>query len=148
MAQDNPREEPQRGYAESFGVGLEREAISTDLAPAAVGPYSQAIRVDNSVFTAGQVGLDPATGEFVEGGIQAQTRRALQNVSAVLEAAGTSLGNVVKVTVFLADMDDFGKMNEVYADFFPDDPPARSAVQVARLPLDALVEIEAIAFIE
>ncbi|RME44089.1 MAG: RidA family protein [Chloroflexi bacterium] len=148
MAQDSPSQQPERGFAESYSVGPEREVITTDKAPAAVGPYSQAIRVDNSVFTAGQIAIDPRTGKLVEGDIQAQTRQVLQNLSAVLEAAGTSLANVVKTTVFLADLSDFAAMNEVYAEFFPDGPPARSAVQVARLPLDALIEIEAIAFIE
>lgn len=148
MAQDSPSGSPQRGYAESFGVGLEREVIITDKAPTPVGPYSQAIRVDQSIFAAGQVGLDPATGKLVQGDIKAQTRQALENLSAVLEAAGTSLGNVVKTTVFLSDLDDFGNMNEVYAEYFSDRPPARSAVQVARLPLDALIEIEAIAIVE
>lgn len=148
MPPDTTPQQPQHGYAESFGVGLQREVIHTDQAPAAVGPYSQAIRVDNSIFTAGQVALDPTTGELVEGGIQTQTRRVLQNLTAVLKAAGTSLDNVVKTTVFLADMDDFKAMNEVYAEFFPNEPPARSAVQAARLPLDALIEIEAIAVIE
>ncbi|MFQ5341007.1 MAG: RidA family protein [Anaerolineae bacterium] len=127
---------------------MEREVIRTDHAPVPVGPYSQAIRVDNSVFTAGQIGLDPATGKLVDGGIQSQTRQVLQNLSAVLEAAGTSLEHVVKTTVFLSDLDDFGEMNEVYAEFFADHPPARSAIQAARLPLDALIEIEAVAIVE
>ncbi|MFQ5593022.1 MAG: RidA family protein [Anaerolineae bacterium] len=127
---------------------MEREVIRTEGAPAPVGPYSQAIRVDNSIFTAGQIGLDPTTGKLVDGDIQAQTRQVLQNLSAVLEAAGTSLDKVVKTTVFLSDLNDFGAMNEVYAEFFTDHPPARSAVQVARLPLDALIEIEAVAIVE
>jgi 2-iminobutanoate/2-iminopropanoate deaminase len=148
MAQDSPSGQPQPGYAEPFGIGLERQVVVTDKAPAAVGPYSQAIRVDHTVFTAGQIALDPATGKFVEGGIRAQTRQVLQNLSAVLQAAGTSLDNVVKTTVFLANLDDFKDMNEVYAEFFPGHPPARSAVQAARLPLDALIEIEAIAVVE
>lgn len=148
MTQDSTSQQPQRGYAESYGVGLEHEVIETDKVPAPVGPYSQAIRVDNSVFVAGQIGLDAATGKLVDGDIKAQTRQALQNLSAVLEAAGTTLNNVVKTTVFLADLDDFADMNEVYAEFFADHPPARSAVQVARLPLDALIEIEAIAIVE
>ncbi|MBS1253971.1 MAG: 2-iminobutanoate/2-iminopropanoate deaminase [Anaerolineales bacterium] len=147
MTQASSSQEPQRGRTESYGVGLEREVILTEEAPAPVGPYSQAIRVDSSVFVAGQVGMDPATGELADG-IDAQTRQALQNLAAVLGAAGGSLNNVVKTTVFLADLDHFTQMNEVYAEFFPGDPPARSAVQVARLPLDALVEIEAIGIIE
>lgn len=126
---------------------MQREIISTDKAPAAVGPYSQAVRVGDFVFTAGQIPLDPATGQFVEGGIEAQTWQALTNVSAVLEAAGTSLSNVVKTTVFLANMGEFKAMNGVYAGFFPGAPPARSAIQAAALPLGARIEIEAIAVI-
>ncbi len=147
MTQASSSQEPQRGYTGSYGVGLEREVIFTEEAPAPVGPYSQAIRVDSSVFVAGQVGMDPATGELAAG-IGAQTRQALQNLAAVLEASGGSLDNVVKTTVFLADLDHFAQMNEVYAEFFTDNPPARSAVQVARLPLDALIEIEAIGVVE
>jgi 2-iminobutanoate/2-iminopropanoate deaminase len=124
---------------------MKREIIATDQAPGAVGPYSQAVRVGDFVFTAGQIPLDPATGQMVEGGIEAQARQALTNVSAVLEAAGTSLANVVKTTVFLADMGEFKAMNGVYAEFFPDAPPARSAVQAAALPLGARIEVEAIA---
>ncbi len=141
-------EPPEQEYPETFGIGAERQVVHTDRAPAAVGPYSQAIRVDHTVFTAGQVGIDPQTGQLVEGGIAAQTRQALQNLAAVLEAAGTSLANVVKTTVFLADMGDFAEMNRVYAEFFAEAPPARSTVQVAGLPLGALVEIEAIALVE
>lgn len=122
-----------------------RQVIATENAPAAVGPYSQAIKANGFVYTAGQIPLDPATGKIVEGDIQAQTQRALQNVQAVLEAAGSNLGNVVKTTVFLQNMADFGAMNEVYARFFEQGPPARSAVEVARLPLGVHVEIEAIA---
>ncbi|HIC94103.1 MAG TPA: RidA family protein [Anaerolineae bacterium] len=123
---------------------MKREIISTDKAPAAVGPYSQAVRVGDLVFTAGQVALDPATGKLVEGGIEEQTRQVLQNLAAVLEAAGSSLDRVVKTTVFLKDMGDFAAMNAVYAEFFPTDPPARSTVEVSDLALGALVEIEAI----
>ena len=123
---------------------MKREIISTDKAPTAVGPYSQAVRVGDLVFTAGQVALDPATGKLVEGGIEEQTRRVLQNLAAVLEAAGSSLDRVVKTTVFLKDMGDFAAMNAVYAEFFPTDPPARSTVEVSALALGALVEIEAI----
>jgi 2-iminobutanoate/2-iminopropanoate deaminase len=126
---------------------MHREIIATDKAPAAVGPYSQAVRVGDFVFTAGQVPLDPATGQMVEDNIEAQTRQALTNLSAVLEAAGTSLANVVKTTVFLADMGEFKAMNGVYAGFFPGAPPARSAIQAAALPLGARVEIEAIAIV-
>ncbi|MFQ6058888.1 MAG: RidA family protein [Anaerolineae bacterium] len=138
----------QVGRVEIFDVGPERRIIATDKAPAAVGPYSQAVRVDNSVFTAGQIAIDPATGALIEGDIAAQTRQVLQNLSAVLEAAGSSLDQVIKTTVYLADMDDFAAMNEVYAQFFSTDPPARSTVQVARLPLEALVEIEAVAVVD
>ncbi|MEJ2558256.1 MAG: RidA family protein [Anaerolineae bacterium] len=126
---------------------MNREIITTDKAPAAVGPYSQAVRMGDFVFTAGQVPLDPATGQMVAGDIEAQTRQALTNLSAVLEAAGTDLANVVKTTVFLADIGEFKLMNSVYAEFFPDAPPARSAVQAAALPLGARVEIEAVAVI-
>ncbi len=124
---------------------VQRQPIHTDKAPKAIGPYSQAIRVGDLVFCAGQTPLDPATGNMVEGDIEAQTRRVLQNLSAVLQAAGTSLARSVKTTVFLKDMNDFQRMNAVYAEFFPQDPPARSTVQVARLPRDAAVEIEVVA---
>jgi 2-iminobutanoate/2-iminopropanoate deaminase len=129
-------------------MSWERTIIKTDQAPAAVGPYSQAVRIGNLVYTAGQIPLDPATGKLVEGTIEAQTRRVLENLKAVLEAAGSSLTNVVKTTVFLQDMGDFGAMNGVYAQFFGASPPARSAVEVAALPLGAEVEIEAVAFVE
>ena len=139
---------PERGYAESLNVGLERLVIQTDDAPAAIGPYSQAIRVDSSVFTAGQIPLDPATGKLVDGDIKVQARQVMNNLSAILTSAGTSLANVVKTTIFLVDMDHFADLNAVYGEFFEADPPARSTVQVSRLPLDALVEIEAIAIVE
>jgi len=129
-------------------MNWERTVIATDQAPAAVGPYSQGIRAGKFVFTAGQIPMDPATGKLVGGDIQAQTRRVLQNVQAVLEAAGASLANVVKVTVFLLDMGNFKAMNEVYAEFFTANPPARSAVQAAALPLGVDIEIEAIALID
>jgi 2-iminobutanoate/2-iminopropanoate deaminase len=124
----------------------EKEVIATNDAPKALGPYSAGIRAGNMVFSAGQVGIDPATGKMVEGGIEAQTRQVLHNVQAVLRAAGSDLDRVVKTTVFIQDMNDFSKMNAVYGDFFKDKPPARSTVQVAALPLGAAVEIEAIAF--
>jgi reactive intermediate/imine deaminase len=120
-----------------------KNVIETDDAPEAVGAYSQGTATENLVFTAGQVPLTP-DGEMVEGGVAEQTERALKNVSAVLEAGGSSLEDAVKVTVFLNDIDDFGKMNEVYQGFFDDEPPARSAVEVGEVPLDAAVEIEAI----
>lgn len=124
-----------------------KQVISTEKAPSAIGPYSQAIRIGNLVFCSGQIPIDPATGEFVSGGIKEQTEQVLKNLTAVLESAGATLQNVVKTTVFLADMNDFATMNEVYAKFFSDNKPARSTVQAARLPRDARVEIECIAII-
>jgi len=126
---------------------LKKKPISTDKAPKAIGPYSAAVSTDQMVFTSGQLGMDPASGALVKGGIQAQTRQALTNLKFVLEAGDTNLDNVVKVTVFLQDMGEFSLMNEVYAEFFKKDCPARSAVQVAALPKNAAVEIEAIAII-
>lgn len=126
---------------------MKKTSIKSENAPAAIGPYSPAIIANGLVFTAGQTGGDPATRKLVEGGITAQTRQTLNNVKAVLEAAGTSLDNVVKTTVFLADMNDFAAMNAVYGEFFPTPYPARSTVQVARLPGDAMVEIETIAVV-
>jgi len=126
-------------------AALSSQVIQTDQAPKAIGPYSQAQRVGDFIFTAGQVGLDPQSGQIVEGGIQAQTRQVLNNLSAVLEAAGSSLANVVKTTVFVQDLGEFAQMNTVYAEFFPETRPARSTVQVAALPRGALVEIECIA---
>ena len=120
-------------------------AISTTNAPAAIGPYSQAIKVGELVFVSGQLPIDPATGAFAEGGIKERTRQSLTNMKAILEEAGTSMANVVKTTVFLADMNDFAAMNEVYAEFFAAPFPARSAVAVKTLPKGALVEIECIA---
>ena len=122
-----------------------RSVIHTEHAPKAIGPYSQAIRSGGFVYTAGQVGFNPASGQIVEGGIEAQTRQALHNIKAILEAAGTSLDRVVKTTVFMADLSQFSAMNAVYAEFFPSNPPARSTFQVAALPRNALIEIEAIA---
>ena len=122
------------------------KVISTKKAPAAIGPYSQAIRVGNLVYTSGQLPIDPATGVFPEGGIKAQTRQSLLNVKAILEEAGLTMSNVVKTTVFMADMNDFADMNAVYASFFTEPYPARSAVAVKTLPKGALVEIEVIAF--
>jgi 2-iminobutanoate/2-iminopropanoate deaminase len=122
-----------------------REIVATEAAPQAIGPYSQAIVVGDFVFTSGQIPIDPQTGVFVEGGIAEQTRQVLRNLAEVLRAAGTSLEAVVKTTVYLADMDDFAAMNEVYGRYFSNEPPARSTVQAARLPRDARVEIDAIA---
>jgi len=124
-----------------------KKIISTGNAPKAIGPYSQAVCIDNLVFTAGQIGLDPGTMELVEGGVEAQTRRALTNLKHVLESADSGLNFVIKSTVFLADMADFSAMNAVYAEFFPENPPARSTVQAAGLPKAALVEIECVALI-
>ena len=119
--------------------------ISTKQAPAAIGPYSQAIQVGNLVYTSGQIPIDPATGTFVEGGIKEQTRQSLSNVRAILEEAGLTMANVIKTTVFLADMADFAEMNAVYAEFFTEPYPARSAVAVKTLPKGALIEIEVVA---
>jgi len=124
-----------------------KEIIATDKAPRAIGPYSQAVRAGNLLFASGQIPIDPATGEFVAGGIAEQTEQVMRNLSAVFEAAGVSLNHVVKTTVFLADMDDFTAMNEVYGRFFAENPPARATVQAARLPRDAKVEIEATAVV-
>ncbi|MBK9302566.1 MAG: RidA family protein [bacterium] len=124
---------------------MSRKVLATPQAPAAVGPYSQGVAAAGLVFTAGQIGLDPATGKFVPGGVVEQARRALDNARAVVEAGGATLADVVKVTVFLADMGDFAAFNEVYREFFTADYPARSAVGVAALPVGALVEVEMIA---
>ena len=122
-----------------------RKIIHTDQAPKAVGPYSQAIRTDALLFTSGQIALDPASGKLVEGGIEDQTRQVMANLKAVLEAAGSDFSRVVKATVFLADINDFAAFNAVYAQYFQAEPPARSAFQVAALPLGAQVEIEMVA---
>lgn len=122
-----------------------KEIISTENAPGAIGPYSQAIKAGGMLFCSGQIPIDTATGEFVEGGVVEQTEQVLRNLKAVLEAAGAGISNVVKTTVFLADMNDFAAMNEVYAKYFDADKPARATVQAARLPRDARVEIECIA---
>ena len=124
-----------------------KKIISTDKAPRAIGPYSQAIRTGSFVFTAGQVGFNPATMEIVEGGIEAQTRQVLTNLKHVLDAADSGLNFVVKTTVFLQSMGDFAAMNGVYQEFFPENPPARSTVAVAALPKGALVEIECVALV-
>ncbi len=122
-----------------------RETVATPRAPQAIGPYAQAIKASGFVFTSGQIALDPASGELLQGDIAAQTDRVLKNLSEVLLAAGSSLDRVVRTTVFLKNMAEFGRMNEVYARFFSEHPPARSTVEVARLPKDVLVEIDAIA---
>ena len=126
-------------------ISMMKKVISTTKAPAAIGPYSQAIQVGNLVHTSGQIPIDPATGVFVEGGIREQTRQSLLNVKAILEEAGLTMSDVVKTTVFMADMNDFADMNAVYAEFFAEPYPARSAVAVKMLPKGALVEIEVVA---
>lgn len=122
-----------------------KQIIQTAAAPKAIGPYSQAVKTNGFVFASGQIPIDPATGEFVPGGIAEQTEQVLKNLTAVLEAAGSGLSRVIKTTVFLADMQEFSAMNDVYAKFFKDEPPARATVEASRLPRDAKVEIEAIA---
>jgi 2-iminobutanoate/2-iminopropanoate deaminase len=124
-----------------------KEIIHTEQAPKAIGPYSQAIRANGLIFASGQIPINPETGQFVAGGIAEQTEQAIKNLSRVLEAAGSGLNRVVKTTVFLADMEEFAAMNEVYGRFFNEKPPARATVEAARLPRDARVEIEAIALV-
>ena len=126
---------------------MNKEIVTTENAPGAIGPYSQALKAGGMVFCSGQIPIDPQTGEFVSDVIGAQTEQVLRNLSEVLQAAGTSLDNVVKTTVFLADMDDFAEMNEVYGRFFSENKPARATVQAARLPRDAKVEIDCIAIV-
>lgn len=125
----------------------EKMIITTDKAPKAIGPYSAGVKAGHFVYTAGQLGIDPQAGKLVEGGIEAETRQALTNLKNILEAAGSSLGGVVKTTVFLRDINDFAAMNGVYAEFFTENFPARSAIQVAALPLGAAVEVEAVALV-
>ena len=124
---------------------MTRQAVSTSGAPSAIGPYSQAIAVDGFVFCSGQIGLDPQSGELVSGGVEAQAERALRNIEAVLDAAGLAMADVVKTTLFLADIGDFGAVNAVYGRHMPEPPPARSTFAVGALPKGALVEVEAIA---
>ena len=124
---------------------MSKKAINTEKAPKAIGPYSQAIQVGNLIYTSGQLPIDPTTGAFPEGGIKEQTRQSLSNIQAILEEAGLTMSNVVKTTVFLADMNDFADMNAIYAEFFTQPYPARSAVAVKTLPKNALVEIEVVA---
>ena len=122
-----------------------KEIIATDKAPAAIGPYSQAVKVGNLLFTSGMIPIDPATNTLVEGGIEVQAKQAIGNLAALLTAAGSDLSRVVKTVVFIKDMNDFAKVNEIYATFFTENFPARSCVEVARLPKDVLIEIEAVA---
>ena len=124
-----------------------KKTVHSEAAPAAVGPYSQAVRAGDFLFVSGQLGIDPATKRMAEGGIENQAERALANIAAILEAAGGDMRSVVKTTVLLQSMDDFARLNQVYARFFPSDPPARATYQVAQLPLGALVEIEAIVYL-
>jgi 2-iminobutanoate/2-iminopropanoate deaminase len=124
-----------------------RKPIITEKGPKAIGPYSVAIKAKHFIYTAGQIGLDPATGNLVSGGLEAETHQALENLKLILAVADASLSDVIKTTVFLKDINDFGKMNVIYAEYFEEDPPARSAIQVAALPINAMIEIEAVAFI-
>ena len=126
---------------------MKKKVIHTDKAPKAIGPYSQAIRTDTMVYTAGQIGFDPTTMEIVAGGVEEQTRQALKNLKLILEASGSGLEHVVKTLVFLQDMADFPKMNAIYTEYFNENPPARSTVAVVALPKGALVEIEAVALV-
>ena len=127
---------------------MEKQIISTSNAPAAIGPYSQAVKVGNLLYTSGQLAINAATGEFINDDIKKATAQSLENVKAILEEAGTTLDKVVKTLVFLKDMNDFADMNEVYSQYFSTNPPARSCVQAGKLPKDALVEIEVIAIVE
>ena len=124
-----------------------RTIVSTDKAPGAIGPYSQAVKTDTLVFVSGQLGLDPASGNLINSDIKAETRQALENLKHILRAAGSGLEKVVKTTLFIKEMDDFPVINEVYAEFFPNDPPARACVEVARLPKDGHFEVEAVALL-
>ena len=124
-----------------------KKIISTDRAPKAIGPYSQAVVTNGFAFLSGQISLDPATNQLIEGDITAQTERVFENMKALLEACGSSLGQVVKTTVFIKDMGEFAKMNEVYSRYFPENPPSRSTIEAARLPRDVRIEIECIALV-
>lgn len=126
---------------------MTRQIVSTDKAPAAIGPYSQAVKANGFVFTSGVIPVDPASGKVVEGRIAEQAKQVFENLVAVLDAAGSSVGQVVKTTCFLANLDDFATFNEIYATYFDTEPPARSTVQVARLPLGVLVEVECVALL-
>ena len=126
---------------------MDKTIVSTKNAPGAIGPYSQAVKTDSLVFVSGQLPMDPVTGDLVQNDIQGATRQALTNLKEILVAAGSSLDKVVKTTLFIADMNDFPKINEAYAEFFQENPPARACVQVARLPKDADIEVEAVALL-
>ncbi|HLY23507.1 MAG TPA: RidA family protein [bacterium] len=127
---------------------MSKRIVRTEEAPQAIGPYSQAVVAAGFVYTAGQLALDPHTGQLVPGDVRIQTKRVMENIKAILESAGSSLAEVVKTTIFLRDMNDFGAMNEIYGSYFQEDPPARSTVQVAKLPRDGAVEIEAVALVK
>jgi len=127
---------------------MSKRIVMTDEAPQAIGPYSQAVVGGGFVFAAGQLALDPHTGQLVPGDVRIQTKRVMENIKAILESAGSSLASVVKTTVFLRDLNDFGAMNEIYGSYFQEDPPARSTVQVAKLPRDGAVEIEVVALVK
>jgi 2-iminobutanoate/2-iminopropanoate deaminase len=126
---------------------MKKSIITTDNAPAAIGPYSQGVKLGNLIFTSGQIPADPASGEIVPGGADVQTRQALRNLEAVLNTGGTKLDNILKTTLYIKNMDDFAAINEIYASFFGAEPPARSCIEAARLPKDVLIEIEAVAYI-
>ncbi|CAN5895593.1 RidA family protein [soil metagenome] len=128
-------------------MNAKRSIVESDSAPAAIGPYSQAVKAGNLLFTSGQIPVNPATTAIVDGGIQEQAHQVLKNLTAVLEASGSSLANALRTTCFMKDLDDFAAFNEVYASYFDSEPPARSTVQVARLPLDVLIEIDCVALI-
>lgn len=126
---------------------MTKEVLITNKAPKAIGPYSQAVKVGNFIFISGQIPIDPDTGEVIDGDIKEQTKRVLENIKGILESVSCSLNNVVKTTVFLKNLDDFSAMNEIYATYFPENPPARSTIEVSRLPKGVSIEIEAIAII-
>lgn len=130
-----------------MSMDVQKEIITSEKAPKAIGPYSQAIRAGHIIYTSGQLGMDPASGVIVDGGVEAETRQALHNLESILSSAGTDLASVLKTTVFLRDINDFSRMNGIYQEFFKDQPPARSAVQVGALPKGAAVEIEAVAIL-
>ena len=127
---------------------MSKRIVRTEEAPEAIGPYSQGVVADGFVYTAGQLALDPKTGQLVPGDVRIQTKRVMENIKAILESAGTTLANVVKTTVFLRDMNDFGAMNEIYGSYFQENPPVRSTFQVAKLPRDGAVEIEVVALLK